>query len=153
MTILLTVVHIIVCLFLILVVLAQQGKGQDLASAFGGGGSQTTFGARGTATLLSKVTTVAAVLFMLTSLGLTYLHPAIGQRTVVPQGAPAPVTEEPAVEQPTTPEEGAPAEQAAPSEAPSEQQQPTTPPSNESTEGQGENQEKPPSETPPPNQP
>ena len=151
MTILLTVVHIIVCLFLILVVLAQQGKGQDLASAFGGGGSQTTFGARGTATLLSKVTTVAAVLFMLTSLGLTYLHPAIGQRTVVPQSAaPAPSAEEPT----TAPEQGAPPEEATPSETPSEQQQQqTTPPSNESTGGQGESQEKPPSETPPPDQP
>ena len=54
-TILFTILHIIVCLFLILVVLAQQGKGQDLASAFGGAGSQTAFGARGTATLLSTI--------------------------------------------------------------------------------------------------
>ena len=56
MTILLTIIHILVCFFLILVVLTQQGKGQDLASAFGGAGSQAAFGARGTATLLTKVT-------------------------------------------------------------------------------------------------
>ena len=89
MTILLTILHIVVSLLLILVVLAQQGKGQDLASAFGGGGSSTAFGARGTATLLSKVTTLAAVVFMLTSLGLSYFRTAISGETVVPD-TPAP---------------------------------------------------------------
>lgn len=89
MTILFTILHVIVCLFLILVVLAQQGKGQDLASAFGGAGSQTAFGARGTATLLSKITAGAAILFMVTSLMLSYLRPVTGQRTVVPETAPA----------------------------------------------------------------
>jgi preprotein translocase subunit SecG len=89
MTILLTILHIVVSFLLILVVLAQQGKGQDLASAFGGGGSSTAFGARGTATLLSKVTTAAAIIFMLTSLGLSYFRSAISGDTVVPD-APAP---------------------------------------------------------------
>jgi preprotein translocase subunit SecG len=89
MIIVLTVIHIVVSLFLILVVLAQQGKGQDLASAFGGGGGSTAFGARGTATLLSKITTIGAVVFMLTSLGLTYLRPALTGETVVPN-TPAP---------------------------------------------------------------
>lgn len=99
MTIVLTVIHIVVCLFLILVVLAQQGKGQDLASAFGGGGGSTAFGARGTATLLSKITTIGAIVFMLTSLGLTYLRPALTGETVVPN-APAPEVqqEEPGTE-------------------------------------------------------
>ena len=69
--ILLTIVHLIVSLVLILVVLLQTGKRADLAGAFGGGGSQTAFGARGAATLLSKATTVCAVLFMMTSLGLS----------------------------------------------------------------------------------
>ena len=89
MSILLTIVHILVCVVLILVVLAQQGKGQDLASAFGGGGSSAAFGARGAATFLAKVTTGAAILFMLTSLGLSYLRPAIGGRSVVPRDEPA----------------------------------------------------------------
>ncbi len=67
MTIILTIIHIFVCLVLILIVLLQSGKSADLAGAFGGGGSQTAFGARGTATFLSKLTTGAAVVFMLTS--------------------------------------------------------------------------------------
>jgi protein translocase SecG subunit len=52
--------HVIACLFLIAVVLLQQGKGQDLASAFGGGGTQTAFGPRGSATVLSRATTIPA---------------------------------------------------------------------------------------------
>ena len=70
MTILLTVIHIIVCLFLVVVVLLQSGKAADIAGAFGGMGSQTAFGPRGAATVLSKATTIAASLFMVTSLGL-----------------------------------------------------------------------------------
>jgi preprotein translocase subunit SecG len=68
-----TAVHVIVCLMLILVVLLQSGKAADLAGAFGGMGSQTVFGPRGTATLLSKATTIAAALFMITSLSLGIL--------------------------------------------------------------------------------
>ena len=74
MVILLTIVHVIVCLFLILVVLLQSGKAADLAGAFGGMGSQTTFGPRGAATALSKATTIAAVLFMVTSMSLAVLQ-------------------------------------------------------------------------------
>jgi preprotein translocase subunit SecG len=66
-------VHVIVCIFLIIVVLLQSGKAADLAGAFGGMGSQTAFGPRGSATLLSKATTVSAVLFMFTSLSLSIL--------------------------------------------------------------------------------
>ncbi len=73
---LLTTVYVFVCLVLLLVILLQQGKGGDMASAFGGGSSQTAFGARGGATLLSKITTVFAVLFMLVALALAI----IGQR-------------------------------------------------------------------------
>lgn len=73
MFILLTLVHVVVCVFLIIVVLLQSGKAADLAGAFGGMGSQTAFGPRGSATLLSKATTISAVLFMITSLGLSIM--------------------------------------------------------------------------------
>ena len=67
--------HIVACLFLIAVVLLQQGKGQDLASAFGGGGTQTAFGPRGSATVLSRATTILAGVFMVTSLTLSLMRP------------------------------------------------------------------------------
>ena len=73
MYILLTIIHVVVCIFLIIVVLLQSGKAADLAGAFGGMGSQTAFGPRGSATLLSKATTVSAVVFMVTSLSLSIL--------------------------------------------------------------------------------
>jgi len=69
----LLLVHIIVCIFLIIVVLLQSGKAADLAGAFGGMGSQTAFGPRGSATLLSKATTISAILFMVTSLSLSIM--------------------------------------------------------------------------------
>jgi preprotein translocase subunit SecG len=68
------VVHVIISLFLILVVLLQQGKGADLAGAFGGGGSQTAFGARGATTLLHKLTTAFFVLFIITSISLAVMQ-------------------------------------------------------------------------------
>ncbi len=67
------ILHLIACFFLIAVVLLQQGKGQDLASAFGGGGTQAAFGPRGSATLLSRVTTALAAVFMITSISLSVL--------------------------------------------------------------------------------
>jgi len=66
-------VHVAVCIFLIIVVLLQSGKAADLAGAFGGMGSQTAFGPRGSATLLSRATTFSAVAFMVTSLTLSIL--------------------------------------------------------------------------------
>src|SRR6266498_5653338 len=87
---LLTIVHVLVCLFLIVVVLLQSGKAADLAGAFGGMGSQTAFGPRGSATLLSKATTISAVLFMVTSLTLSILATRTsGLGTTVLEGAPA----------------------------------------------------------------
>lgn len=86
--------HLIACFFLIAVVLLQQGKGQDLASAFGGGGTQAAFGPRGSATLLSRVTTGLAAVFMITSISLAVLKQK--QSSVLDQipasSAPAPVT-------------------------------------------------------------
>jgi preprotein translocase subunit SecG len=70
LTVFLTIIHVVVCLFLIVVVLLQSGKAADLAGAFGGMGSQTAFGPRGSATVLSKATTIAAFLFMVTSISL-----------------------------------------------------------------------------------
>ena len=73
MYILFLMVHVVVCLFLIIVVLLQSGKAADLAGAFGGMGSQTAFGPRGSATLLSKATTISAILFMFTSISLSII--------------------------------------------------------------------------------
>jgi preprotein translocase subunit SecG len=78
MVILITVIHIIVCLILVVVVLLQSGKAADLAGAFGGMGSQTVFGPRGSATVLSKATTISAIVFMLTSLTLSILATRAG---------------------------------------------------------------------------
>ncbi|MDE3156533.1 MAG: preprotein translocase subunit SecG [Acidobacteriota bacterium] len=84
--------YVLVCFILLIVVLLQQGKGGDMASAFGGGGSQTAFGARGGVTVLAKVTTVCAVLFMLGALALAI----VGQRgpgsIMSGAAAPAPVS-------------------------------------------------------------
>ena len=73
MSIVLIIMHVIVCIALIMIVLLQTGKGADMGAAFGGGSSQTLFGSTGASTFLSKATTVAAVVFMLTSLGLAYM--------------------------------------------------------------------------------
>jgi preprotein translocase subunit SecG len=108
LTILLTIFHVIVCIFLILVVLVQQGKGADWAGAFGGGGTQTAFGARGSGTILSKATTVAAIVFMITSLTLTILVSKPGGASVIREGAkqkqqqqqPQPAQQPPAQPQP-----------------------------------------------------
>jgi preprotein translocase subunit SecG len=83
--------HIIACLFLIAVVLLQQGKGQDLASAFGGGGTQTAFGPRGSANVLTRATTILAGVFMLTSLALTVLRPGSSVLDRIPASAASPV--------------------------------------------------------------
>src|ERR1700690_1944712 len=101
MYILLLIVHVIVCLFLIVVVLLQSGKAADLAGAFGGMGSQTAFGPRGSATLLSQATPISAVLFMVTSLslsipatrsaGLASPVPETPPKTSGPKAGPAPV--------------------------------------------------------------
>ena len=71
LTTLIYIVHIFVCFFLIIVVLLQSGKSGDIAAAFGGQGSQTAFGPRGAATILTKATTWCAIIFMLTSITLS----------------------------------------------------------------------------------
>jgi preprotein translocase subunit SecG len=91
---LIIVLHVIVCLILIFAVLLQSGKAADLAGAFGGGGSQTAFGARGSTNLLTKVTTAAAILFMITSLGLWILSGSEGSSVVGDEKAPPPAAAE-----------------------------------------------------------
>src|SRR4029079_13276556 len=98
-TLLLLLVHIAVCLVLILVVLLQTGKRADLAGAFGGGGSQTAFGARGAATFLSKATTWSAVIFMVTSVFLGVRLGSVSTESVVPSSA-VPVPGAPALPAP-----------------------------------------------------
>ena len=71
---LILVVHFIVCFFLIVVILLQAGKGADIGATFGAGSSQSLFGARGAATFLSKLTTVGAMVFLLTSISLAGIH-------------------------------------------------------------------------------
>jgi preprotein translocase subunit SecG len=121
MYILAMIVHVVVCIFLIIVVLLQSGKAADLAGAFGGMGSQTAFGPRGSATLLSKATTVSAVLFMVTSLTLSILatrSAGLGT-TVLEEGSkPAQTQQQPAP----------PVQQAPPVQVPPAPVQQTIPP-------------------------
>ena len=116
MSLIVIVIHIIVCIALIMIVLLQTGKGADMGAAFGGGGSNTLFGAAGAATFLSKMTTAAAVIFMLTSLWLAYMASDRGGASILErqpaaeQTAPAQTEEGPATpgsldEQPTANEE------------------------------------------------
>ena len=78
MNVVLTVLHVLVCIFLIAVVLLQRGKGAEMGAVFGGGASSTVFGSRGGANFLTKMTTVSAALFMITSLSLADSIVAIG---------------------------------------------------------------------------
>jgi preprotein translocase subunit SecG len=121
--------HIIACLFLIAVVLLQQGKGQDLASAFGGGGTQAAFGPRGSATVLSRATTILAAVFMVTSLSLSILKhrgSTILDQVPAPAASPSPAASaSPAATNPTTP--AAPAESAPATTAPAPAATPSNP--------------------------
>lgn len=122
MVTLLILLHILVAVLLILVVLLQSGKAGDLASTFGGASSQTAFGPRGTATFLTKATTVLAVLFMLNSLALSILYTGTPGGSTVMEALPGP----PAAEQPA----GPPAPATGPateSSAPPEQTPPEDP--------------------------
>ena len=78
-----TTLHVIVCFILVLVVLLQTGKGADLAGAFGGGSTQTAFGSRGPASFLSKMTTIAAIIFMITSIGLSLISTKRARKSVL----------------------------------------------------------------------
>src|ERR1700745_3769814 len=126
MIVLLTIIHVLVCVFLIIVVLLQSGKAADLAGAFGGIGSQTAFGPRGSATLLSKATTVSAVLFMITSMTLSLLATrTAGVGSTVLDGGTKSAPTAPATQQ-KAPQSGTPIE--IPVTPPAGQNAPATPP-------------------------
>jgi preprotein translocase subunit SecG len=85
--------HVLVCLFLVGVVLLQQGRSADLAGAFGGQGSQTAFGPRAAANVLTRLTTWSAVIFMFTSIGLTILYQrSSGPHSVLENTKSAPIS-------------------------------------------------------------
>lgn len=90
MTYLLVALHVIVSIALIIVVLLQTGKGAEIGASFGAGASQTVFGATGGKNFMSRMTTAAAVIFMLTSLTLAYFYGQPGTSSIMPaQVAPA----------------------------------------------------------------
>ncbi|MBI4126623.1 MAG: preprotein translocase subunit SecG [Deltaproteobacteria bacterium] len=95
-------IHYFLCFFLVVVILLQAGKGADIGAAFGGA-SQTVFGSRGPATFLAKMTAIAAILFLVTSLSLAELAKRGGSASVIDNAA---IPEQTA---PDTPQEGAPA--------------------------------------------
>lgn len=134
--------HIIVCLLLVIVVLLQSGKAADLAGAFGGMGSQSTFGPRGAATFLSKMTTTLAILFMVTSLSLwIFASNRAGPKTVVDGLQPEQTT------QTTQTPAATDTEKAAPTGDTQEQQQDTNKPTDPDSEKKESSQEKPPDST------
>ena len=108
---LITLIHIVVCFFIIIVVLLQSGKAGDIAAAFGGMGSQTAFGPRGAASLLERATTLSAVLFMITSITLSvYASRRSSVRNSVLQGRrPSATQRMPASQSPAAPAHSAPA--------------------------------------------
>ena len=109
MTIFLTVLHVMVCLVLIVVVLLQRGKGAEIGAVFGGGAGSTVFGSRGAGNFLTKLTTGAAVVFMLTSLSLAYFAQEGSESTLFEEEQQETATEEetsPFAEIPPPAEEG-----------------------------------------------
>ncbi len=115
MTGIIITLHVIVSIALIMIVLLQTGKGADMGAAFGGGGSQTLFGSTGASTFLSKATTVAAVIFMLTSFTLAYMSMHQNPKTIM-EDAQTPVEQPVAPGENSTPpvNEAVPVEQPAP---------------------------------------
>jgi preprotein translocase subunit SecG len=133
MTAILIALHVIVCIALIVVVLLQAGKGAEMGVSFGGGGSNTVFGAAGGRDFMGKVTAAAAIIFMLTSLTLAYFYGQPGSSSVMPEttnaapaapaptgpAAPAPAATEPAATgTPVAQPLATPTQPAAPAEAP-----------------------------------
>jgi preprotein translocase subunit SecG len=125
----LKVIFVVVCLFLILVILLQSGKGGDVAAAFGGSGSQTAFGPRGAQKPLEKATVVAAMIFMF--LALLFSLPGIGANSVVDEGsAPQPTPASQPATAPTASPTPSPAAAASPAVSPTATASPAASPAN-----------------------
>lgn len=149
------------CLVLVIVVLLQSGKAADLAGAFGGAGSQTAFGPRGAANVLSKATTWCAIMFMLCSFAMTLRTDkaveeggSILQKVSNPAPKPAPATA-PVAPQPNThddslPSGQKPASQTPASQAPAATPQSSTPPASQAPAGQSPGQQPPATSQPTP---
>ncbi len=114
-TVLITI-HVIVCIALIMIVLLQTGKGADMGAAFGGGSSQTLFGSSGASTFLTKATTCAAVIFMLTSLTLAYRASHRASDSIIKDTRPP--IEQPVVPPAPAPDSAAQPEDSQPAEQP-----------------------------------
>ena len=110
----LVVLYVFICFFLILVVLVQQGKGADIAGAFGGGGTQTAFGARGATTLLHKLTTAAFIGFILIAMALVVLQARPKSNSIMKGYAAGAAKTAPAQPAQPAPAQPAPATQQAP---------------------------------------
>lgn len=119
MTTVIIIVHVIVCIALICIVLLQTGKGASLGAAFGGS-TQTVFGATGSTGFFGKLTTTVAIIFMVTSLTLTYLSAHRGGRTIMKEPAAQEETAPAAVPEQATPEDAAVPEQAPGTAQPTE---------------------------------
>ena len=142
-----TIVHVLLCVFMIFVILLQPGKDAGMGSALGGGAATSAFGGRGATTFLSKVTGICAALFFLTSLGLSF----VGMRTSVAAGSVA----KPAAQQqaPAVPQQGAaqPGSGAPPAgQIPAANPQEAAPPSGSAPAAPGSVEQPRPAETPAP---
>jgi preprotein translocase subunit SecG len=136
-TLFLTVLHVMVCVFLVVVVLLQRGKGAEIGAVFGGGSGSTIFGSRGAGNFLTKLTTGAAVVFMLTSLSLAYFAQEGARSTLFDDEAPKqeepaspfaePKPEAPAADAPKAPEGGFQEVPAAGATPPAPAEQPAAP--------------------------
>lgn len=118
MVTILTIIHVLVSIFMVLIVLLQHGKGADIGATFGGSG-QSLFGTEGPVPILNKVTTTVAIVFMLTSISLAYISAHGTTSSVMDYSAPAPIEQPGMIAEPlpekipmpaTAPEEPAPAQ-------------------------------------------
>ncbi len=129
MTVLIVILYVLVCIFLVLVVLLQQGKGADLAGAFGGGGTQTSFGPRSQTNIMHRLTTISFILFVVLSVTLAILS-GKNRSSVMQDVAPKPTAVAtpavgPSEQQPEAAPAQPPAASTGTSEAPAEPTQPT----------------------------